>query len=148
MAFALLLVALAGRASAAPQVTCHAHDDAQVIALFDAWAADVRAGDSKAVGGRYTNRAQLKPDDSKAKPLRSAKARLAFIKTWLARQPSLEVIKRHVTLKCNSVVDAGSYAVHFGDGSSSTWRYEMTYDWNGKQWLISKHLMKPIPTPG
>lgn len=142
----LLVIGFGGRAFAAMQVTCHARDEAQVAALFEAWASDVHAGDSKALAGRYKRWALLQPDP-KGKSMRRTKSRQRYFDELLARHPAIEVMKRHIKLMCNSAIDTGSYVIHFGDGTTSFWRYAITYDWDGRRWLIARHLLTPLPPP-
>jgi hypothetical protein len=140
----VLLLASPWVLAKAPQATCHARDEAQVTALFDAWQADLQSGDAKALVGRYGTLAVLRTAP-KGKALRTAKARQRYYTALQARHPTLELHARHVTLACNAVTDAGSYTLRFADGSTASERYRLTHEWNGQRWLIREHLLTPLP---
>lgn len=162
MAAAVLLAACGGKSdkkadkkaakaveTPALQQNCKATNDTEIASLFDRWNNALRTGKSENVVANYAPDSVLLPTLSN-KVRYSVDEKRDYFNHFLAKAPVGEINERHIQIGCNTALDAGVYTFTFGKtGEKATGRYSYTYQWDGKEWLITSHhssLMPEQPT--
>lgn len=147
---------LAGCASLAPTTattasagaqasSCHAVTEQEVTALFDRWNASLQTGDPHKVVANYADRSILLPTVSN-KPRLSAEEKEDYFHHFLENKPKGRIDSRQIQLGCNTAFDAGLYTFTFAKtGAQVKARYTYTYQWDGRQWLITSHHSSAMP---
>ena len=150
---AVLAVVLSGCASApsgpeaAPARTevCRASNEQEIAALFDRWNRSLQTGDPYKVVANYADRSILLPTVSN-KPRLTAAEKEDYFHHFLENKPVGKIDARTIEIGCNTAVDAGLYTFTFGTmGAEVKARYTYTYNWDGKQWLITSHHSSAMP---
>ncbi|NYT68442.1 SgcJ/EcaC family oxidoreductase [Pusillimonas noertemannii] len=150
---AVLLVALAGCAappsgtatSASRTEACKAAGEQDIAALFDRWNASLQTGDPDKVVANYAQRSILLPTMSN-KLRFSAAEKEDYFHHFLADKPSGRINARMIEIGCNTALDAGIYTFTFAStGKQVVARYTYTYNWDGRQWLITSHHSSAMP---
>ncbi|MFC5489384.1 SgcJ/EcaC family oxidoreductase [Dokdonella soli] len=150
---AALAVVLAGCASApsgsasAPARTevCKAASEQEISALFDRWNRSLQTGDPHQVVANYAERSVLLPTVSN-KPRLTAAEKEDYFHHFLENRPVGKIDSRTIQIGCNTAVDVGLYTFTFGTtGTQVKARYTYTYEWDGKQWLITSHHSSAMP---
>ena len=150
LAVSLTLLALAGCASSSPNSqslteTCHATNKQEIAALFDQWNAALQTGSAETVAALYAPNSILLPTVSNQPRLTRAE-REDYFHHFQADQPSGKIDARVIGLGCNTAFDAGLYTFTFAKtGKQVKARYTYTYQWNGRQWLITSHHSSAMP---
>jgi len=137
--------ALADAPGAAHSESCKATSKEEIAALFDRWNASLQTGDPHKVVANYAEHSILLPTVSN-KPRLTAAEKDDYFEHFLANKPSGKIDMREIELGCNSAVDAGLYTFTFAKtGDVVHARYTYTYQWDGKQWLITSHHSSAMP---
>lgn len=133
-------------ASAGAQApSCHAVTEQEVAALFDRWNASLQTGDPHKVVANYADRSILLPTVSN-KPRLNAEEKEDYFHHFLENKPKGRIDRRQIQLGCNTAFDAGLYTFTFAKtGGQVKARYTYTYQWDGKQWLITSHHSSAMP---
>jgi uncharacterized protein (TIGR02246 family) len=125
---------------------CQPVTDAQVAALFDRWNASLATGNPQQVVANYAPVSFLLPTVS-SQPRTTAQEKRDYFHHFLENQPSGRIDQRWISVGCNTVIDAGLYTFNFAkNGATVRARYTFTYQWDGKQWLISHHHSSMLPS--
>lgn len=131
--------------TASNTATCHATNNDEIAGLFDRWNDSLKTGKSDAVVANYAPDSILLPTVSN-KVRYSAAEKADYFDHFLENSPVGEINERYIKIGCNTALDAGIYTFHFSKtGASVTGRYSFTYEWNGKEWLISSHHSSVMP---
>ncbi|TFV93868.1 DUF4440 domain-containing protein [Oxalobacteraceae bacterium OM1] len=147
MVLALALFGCAARQGAQTARTeeCKATSEPEIAALFDRWNQSLQTGDPHKVTANYAERATLLATVANQPRLTTAE-REDYFRKFLVDRPSGVINSRRIYLGCNSAVDAGVYTFTFArTGAVVEARYTYTYDWDGKQWLITSHHSSAMP---
>ena len=133
-------------ASAGAQTpSCHAVTEQEVAALFDRWNASLQTGDPHKVVANYADRSILLPTVSN-KPRLNAEEKEDYFHHFLENKPKGRIDSRQIQIGCNTAFDAGLYTFTFAKtGAQVKARYTYTYQWDGKQWLITSHHSSAMP---
>ena len=117
----------------------------EVAALFDRWNASLQTGDPHKVVANYADRSILLPTVSN-KPRLNAEEKEDYFHHFLENKPKGRIDSRQIQLGCNTAFDAGLYTFTFAKtGGQVKARYTYTYQWDGKQWLITSHHSSAMP---
>ncbi len=150
---AVFATVLAGCASAPPgsasaparTEVCQATDEQEISALFDRWNRSLQTGDPHQVVANYAERSVLLPTVSNKPRLTSAEKE-DYFHHFLKNKPMGVIDSRTIEIACNTAVDTGLYTFTYGTtGAQVKARYTYTYQWNGKQWLITSHHSSAMP---
>ena len=150
---AVLAAVLSGCASApsgsetvpARTEVCKASSEQEIAALFDRWNRSLQTGDPHQVAANYAERSILLPTVSN-QPRLTAAEKEDYFHHFLENRPVGKIDSRTIEIGCNSAVDAGLYTFTFGaTGVQVKARYTYTYQWDGKQWLITSHHSSAMP---
>lgn len=125
---------------------CHKASERDIAALFDRWNSSLKTGDSQKVAANYADKSILLPTVSN-KPRLTKEEKVDYFNHFLALKPEgkIDPTNRVIKVGCNSAFDAGLYTFTLGDGSTVSARYTYTYEWNGKEWLITSHHSSKMP---
>ena len=133
-----------GAAPARTEV-CKATSEQEIAGLFDRWNRSLQTGDPHAVVANYAARSILLPTVSN-KPRFTATEKEDYFHHFLENKPVGRIDLRMIEIDCNSAVDAGLYTFTFGsNGAEVRARYTFTYQWDGRQWLITSHHSSAMP---
>lgn len=125
--------------------SCHAVTEQEVAALFDRWNASLQTGDPHKVVANYADHSILLPTVSN-KPRLNAEEKEDYFHHFLENKPKGRIDSRQIQLGCNTAFDAGLYTFTFAKtGAQVKARYTYTYQWDGKQWLITSHHSSAMP---
>lgn len=117
----------------------------EVAALFDRWNASLQTGDPHKVVANYADRSILLPTVSN-KPRLNAEEKEDYFHHFLENKLKGRIDSRQIQLGCNTAFDAGLYTFTFAKtGGQVKARYTYTYQWDGKQWLITSHHSSAMP---
>ncbi len=117
----------------------------EIASLFDRWNRSLQSGDPREVVANYAERSILLPTLSNSPRLTRAEKE-DYFHHFLENQPSGEITMRQIQIGCDMAVDTGLYTFHFAKtGDKFQARYNFTYRWDGKQWLIISHHSSAMP---
>lgn len=124
---------------------CHPSNPAEVAGLFEQWNRSLQTGDARQVAAHYAEDSILLPTVSNKVRL-SAAEKIDYFEHFLLQQPVGKIDFRHISLGCNTAVDAGLYTFTFRtSGTVVNARYTYTYAWDGKRWAITSHHSSGMP---
>lgn len=141
------VVALLGACSSpsAYKAECKKTTKAEIAQLFDRWNNSLQTGDPKQVVANYAPVAILLPTLSN-KVRTTAAEKEDYFRHFLEDGPIGKIDYSHIQLGCNTAFDAGVYTFTFKKtGKKASGRYSFNYQWNGKEWLITKHHSSLMP---
>ncbi|TDR73555.1 DUF4440 domain-containing protein [Paludibacterium purpuratum] len=144
LSFCLSLVLAGTNALAYADTNCKPTTQAEIAGLFDRWNASLQTGDPAKVAANYAQGSLLLPTLSN-KPRLTQAEKIDYFEHFLVKKPVGQIDQRVVSIGCNSALDSGLYTFRFGDGSLAHARYTFTYDYDGKQWLITSHHSSLMP---
>ncbi|MEG0200474.1 MAG: DUF4440 domain-containing protein [Comamonas sp.] len=125
--------------------TCKATNEQEIAALFDRWNQSLQTGDVHKVVANYAPKSVLLPTISNT-PRLDAAQKEDYFKLFLQNQPFGRIDSRTIQIGCNTAVDVGLYTFTFAKtGAVVKARYTYTYQWDGKQWLITSHHSSAMP---
>ncbi|WP_415796393.1 DUF4440 domain-containing protein [Comamonas aquatilis] len=125
--------------------TCKATSEQEIAALFDRWNQSLQTGDVHKVVANYAPKSVLLPTISNT-PRLDAAQKEDYFKLFLQSQPFGRIDSRTIQIGCNTAVDVGLYTFTFAKtGAVVKARYTYTYQWDGKQWLITSHHSSAMP---
>ena len=126
-------------------LVCKRTTDKEIAALFDRWNQSLQTLEPEAVAANYAPRSILLPTVSN-KPRFTNEERIDYFEHFLHNKPVGKIDQRWLSIGCNTAIDAGLYSFTFGTtGQVVHARYTFTYEWDGKQWLISSHHSSAMP---
>ncbi|UWE14502.1 SgcJ/EcaC family oxidoreductase [Herbaspirillum huttiense] len=126
-------------------MVCKSTTGKEIAALFDRWNASLQTHDPEAVAENYAPRALLLPTVSN-KPRFTNEERIDYFEHFLHNKPVGKIDQRWLWIGCNTAIDAGLYSFTFGTtGQVVHARYSFTYEWNGREWLITSHHSSGMP---
>ena len=124
---------------------CKATNEQEISALFDRWNRSLQTGDPHTVAANYAARSILLPTVSN-KPRLTEAEKEDYFRHFLENKPTGKIDSRIIMIGCNTAVDAGLYTFTLGaTGAQVKARYTYTYEWDGKQWLITSHHSSAMP---
>ncbi len=124
---------------------CKASDEQEIAALFDRWNRSLLTGDPHKVAANYAQRSMLLPTVSN-KPRLTQAEKEDYFQSFLKNKPAGKIDSRTIQIGCNTALDAGLYTFDFGaTGAQVKARYTYTYQWDGRQWLITSHHSSAMP---
>ena len=132
-------------ASSAGTLSCTAPSETDIVALFERWNRTLQSADARAVVANYARRSVLLADGRRL-PYLSAGAKQRYFQRLLKRRPAATVDQRQLEIACDTAVDAGTYTLHFADGSTQMLGYSLNYQRFGRQWLIVSHRSAVLPS--
>jgi uncharacterized protein (TIGR02246 family) len=141
---AAFVIAGVGLPAEARTEQCQAVTEKEITSLFEGWNAALATGDPAKVVARYATKSILLPTVSNV-PRLTPESRRDYFEMFLKSKPQGKIDSRFVQIGCNTALDAGVYTFTFGDGKKVQARYSYTYDWDGKQWLITSHHSSAMP---
>lgn len=151
VAATLLLAGCASQQAVQPIATaprtesCKPVTEQEIAALFDRWNSSLQSGDPRKVAANYAGHSILLPTLSN-EPRLTPDKKEDYFHHFLTDQPSGKIDMRHVSLGCNTAVDAGLYTFTFAKtGETVSGRYSFTYQWDGSDWLITSHHSSLMP---
>lgn len=112
--------------------------------LFAAWNEALRRRDAEAVTRLYSADAVLLPTADDDVRVGQAAIRDYFVH-FLARGPRGRLLQRHTQLGWDMLVDMGSYAFDFADGSAVGARYTFVWRPLAGGWRITHHHSSVLP---
>ncbi|WP_417283643.1 DUF4440 domain-containing protein [Comamonas sp.] len=125
--------------------TCKATNEQEIAALFDRWNQSLQTGDVHKVVANYAPKSILLPTISNT-PRLDAAQKEDYFKLFLQNQPFGRIDSRTIQIGCNTAVDVGLYTFTFAKTDAVVKaRYTYTYQWDGKQWLITSHHSSAMP---
>ncbi|MET3432116.1 uncharacterized protein (TIGR02246 family) [Herbaspirillum seropedicae] len=126
-------------------LVCKRTTGKEIAALFDRWNQSLQTLEPEAVAANYAPRSILLPTVSN-KPRFTNEERIDYFEHFLHNKPVGKIDQRWLSIGCNTAIDAGLYSFTFGTtGQVVHARYTFTYEWDGKQWLISSHHSSAMP---
>lgn len=126
-------------------LVCKRTTGKEIAALFDRWNQSLQTLEPEAVAANYAPRSILLPTVSN-KPRFTNEERIDYFEHFLHNKPVGKIDQRWLSIGCNTAIDAGLYSFTFGTtGQVVHARYTFTYEWDGKQWLISSHHSSGMP---
>lgn len=144
LALAITGLVFSSTAYAHTAKNCEKVNDQQIEKLFDRWNDSLQTGDAKKVTMNYLSDAVLLPTVSNKVRL-TQEQRVDYFEHFLVKKPVGKIVSRTIRLGCNTAIDSGTYTFTFGDKSTVSARYTFTYEYNGKEWLISSHHSSAMP---
>ncbi len=124
---------------------CKATDEMEIASLFDRWNQSLLTGEPKKVVANYAERSILLPTVSN-KPRLTPAEKEDYFNHFLEKGPSGKIDLRQIEIGCNTAVDAGLYTFTFEEtGEVVSGRYTYTYQWDGRNWLITSHHSSAMP---
>lgn len=124
---------------------CKPTSEAEIASLFDRWNQSLLTGDPQKVVANYAERSILLPTVSN-KPRLTPAEKEDYFNHFLEKRPSGKIDLSQIEIGCNTAVDAGLYTFTFEKtGEVVSGRYTYTYQWNGKDWLITCHHSSAMP---
>jgi len=117
----------------------------EIASLFDRWNQSLLTGEPKKVVANYAERSILLPTVSN-KPRLTPAEKEDYFNHFLEKGPSGKIDLRQIEIGCNTAVDAGLYTFTFEEtGEVVSGRYTYTYQWDGRNWLITSHHSSAMP---
>jgi uncharacterized protein (TIGR02246 family) len=127
------------------QVQCHYATEDTVARLFARWNTALMNKDMTAILATYADRSILLPTLSDTLRISRAEKRRYF-EHFFKKTPSGKIETTFLVRGCNSAVAAGLYTFTFKTPSGTTQaRYTYTYEWTGRDWLITSHHSSQMP---
>lgn len=124
---------------------CKAANEQEISALFDRWNRSLQTGDPHKVVANYAEHSILLPTGSN-KPRLTEAEKEDYFRHFLENKPIAKIDSKTIEIDCNTAIDAGLYTFTFGTtGAQIKARYTYTYEWDGKQWLITSHHSSAMP---
>lgn len=124
---------------------CKATSEREIAALFDRWNQSLQTGDVHKVVANYAPNSVLLPTISNT-PRLDAAQKEDYFKLFLANKPFGRIDSRTIQIGCTTAVDVGLYTFTYAKtGAVVKARYTYTYQWDGKQWLITSHHSSAMP---
>lgn len=137
--------------SVAHEENCKGTNEEEIKKLFDRWN-DSLSKDSQDVVANYAVNSTLLPTmfvSGVEGMLTTESQKKEYFKHFLEKQPKGKITDRQIYIGCNTAVDTGLYTFTFSSGVPPNppvnARYTFTYDWDGKQWLITSHHSSKVP---
>lgn len=117
----------------------------EIAQLFGRWNNSLQTGDPKQVVANYAPESILLPTLSNKVRVTAAEKE-DYFHHFLEDGPQGVIDYSHIQLGCNTAFDAGLYTFTFKKtGKKASGRYSFNYQWNGKEWLITKHHSSLMP---
>ncbi|UOP04371.1 DUF4440 domain-containing protein [Conchiformibius kuhniae] len=133
------------KTAAADAGSCRSVTDDEIAALFDRWNTSLQSGKPANVVANYAKDSVLLPTLSDKVRYSPAEKEDYFVH-FLENAPVGEIHERHIQIGCNTALDAGVYSFTFAKtGNKAVGRYSYTYQWDGKNWLITSHHSSLMP---
>ncbi|BEV16200.1 SgcJ/EcaC family oxidoreductase [Herbaspirillum sp. DW155] len=124
---------------------CKVTSGKEIAGLFDRWNQSLQTLKPEAVAANYAPRSLLLPTVSN-KPRFTNEERIDYFEHFLHNKPVGKIDQRWLWIGCNTAIDAGLYSFTFGTtGQVVHARYTFTYEWDGRDWLISSHHSSAMP---
>ena len=143
-AVSVLSIAAVQSSAFARTEVCHPTTEREIASLFDRWNQSLKTGDPEKVVANYAPDSVLLPTVSN-KPRLTPEEKEEYFEHFLEKQPVGQIDFRKIMIDCNTAIDTGLYTFSFGDGSKVKARYTFTYEWRGKEWLITTHQSSKMP---